>query len=194
MRSIVGVQRIHSGEVTVFGSQAGSAQLRSRVGYLTQAPSLYSDLTVRENVRYFASILSANHSEVNRVMDVVKIAEHADSVVDRLSGGERARASLAVALLNEPLLLVLDEPTVGLDPVLRQDLWNFFRDLAAAGVTLLISSHVMDEASRCDRLVLMREGLVIANATLPELLKTTGTIDIESAYLQLVNTQGGDQP
>jgi len=190
MRAIVGVQRIVSGDVRVLGIPAGLPELRRRVGYVTQAPSLYSDLTVTENLRYFARVLGVDMSEVGRVVEVVDLGHRADSVVVRLSGGEQARASLAVALLGEPELLVLDEPTVGLDPLLRQDLWASFRRLADAGVTLLVSSHVMDEASRCDRLVLMRDGQVLAHETLKDLLSTTSTTDVESAFLQLVQDTG----
>lgn len=186
MRSIVGVQQVESGEVTVLGEPAGSVSLRSRVGYVAQSPSLYSDLTVRENLRYFARVLGAADPEVDRVVEVVRLGHRVDAVVERLSGGERARASLAIALLDSPDLLVLDEPTVGLDPVLRQELWDDFRELAAAGATLLVSSHVMDEASRCDRLVLMRDGAVLADQTLPELLASTSARDVEGAFLTLV--------
>ena len=193
MRAIVGVQSIVSGDVTVLGSPAGAPELRRRIGYVTQAPSLYSDLTVRENLRYFARVLGTGAGEVDRVVDVVDLGNRADSVVVRLSGGEQARASLAVALLGAPELLVLDEPTVGLDPLLRQDLWESFRRLADSGVTLLVSSHVMDEASRCDRLVLMRDGEVLAHETLNDLLSSTGSADVESAFLRLVRDTGALQ-
>jgi ABC-2 type transport system ATP-binding protein len=156
------------------------------VGYVTQAPSVYSDLTVRENLRYFAAVLGAPASDVERVVEEVGLTSHVDALVGRLSGGQEARASLAVALLNTPELLVLDEPTVGLDPVLRRDLWDLFARLAAGGVTLLVSSHVMDEANRCERLLLMRDGQILADDTPAALLERTGTADIEAAFLDLV--------
>jgi ABC-2 type transport system ATP-binding protein len=189
MRAVVGVQVVASGVVTVLGLPAGSRPLRSRVGYLTQAPSVYPDLTVRANLRYFARILGVPDSDVERVLDDVDLRDEADRLVMRLSGGQVGRVSLATALLGSPELLVLDEPTVGLDPVLRRDLWALFHRLAGTGVTLLVSSHVMEEASRCDRLLLLREGRVLADATLAELLERSGAADVEQAFLHLV--EGG---
>jgi ABC-2 type transport system ATP-binding protein len=186
MRAIVGVQVVESGLVTVLGEPAGSAALRRRVGYQTQAPSVYADLTVRENLAYFGRVLGVGADRVAAVLDDVDLVAFADHVVGRLSGGQRARVSLATALLGEPELLVLDEPTVGLDPVLRVDLWGTFRRLADAGTTLLVSSHVMDEAERCDWLVLMRDGRILATGTVPELLGRTGADDAEGAFLALV--------
>jgi len=186
MRSIVGVQVVAGGTVEVLGRPAGSPPLRRAVGYVTQAPSVYSDLTVRENLRYFAAVLGAPAGDVDRVLDDVGLTDHADSLCSRLSGGEEARVSLAAALLNQPEVLVLDEPTVGLDPVLRRDLWELFHRLAADGATLLVSSHVMDEAARCDRLLLMREGEILAQTTPDELRERTGTTDMEAAFLRLI--------
>jgi ABC-2 type transport system ATP-binding protein len=186
MRSLVGVQVVAGGDVQVLGRPAGSPALRHRVGYVTQAPSVYADLTVRENLRYFATVLGAPRSDVDRVVDEVGLGSHADAVVGRLSGGQEARVSLAAALLGEPELLVLDEPTVGLDPVLRRDLWQLFRDLADRGTTLVVSSHVMDEAAHCDRLLLMREGRLLADDTMAGLLTRTRTSDVEAAFLALV--------
>jgi ABC-2 type transport system ATP-binding protein len=186
MRSVVGAQRVAGGEVTVLGLPAGMKQLRSRVGYLTQAASVYDDLTVVENLRYFATVLGAPQGDVERVMRDVDLADRGTSVVGELSGGQRSRVSLAVALLGRPELLVLDEPTVGLDPVLRRDLWRRFRSLAEGGATLLVSSHVMDEATRCDRLVMLYEGRVLADGRLDELLEKTGAPDADGAFLALV--------
>ncbi|MGZ5307893.1 MAG: ABC transporter ATP-binding protein [Solirubrobacterales bacterium] len=186
MRAIVGVQIVESGSVEVLGEPAGSAGLRPRVGYVTQAPSVYGDLSVSENLHYFARVLGAAPERVGAVIDAVDLPAHAQQVVRDLSGGERARASLATALLGEPPLLVLDEPTVGLDPVLRRDLWKMFHGLADAGATLLVSSHVMDEASRCDQLLLMREGRLIATETPEGLRARTGEQDLEAAFLALV--------
>jgi ABC-2 type transport system ATP-binding protein len=189
MRAIVGVQKIAGGGVQVLGRPAGSAPLRSRVGYVTQAPSVYADLTVAENLRYFAAVLGAPTSDVDRVVGAVGLEEYVDSLITSLSGGQRARVSLAAALLGTPELLVLDEPTVGLDPVLRRDLWRLFHELANAGATLLISSHVMDEAVRCDRLLLMRDGRLLADEAPAALLEQTGTTDIEAAFLALVEDE-----
>jgi ABC-2 type transport system ATP-binding protein len=191
MRAIVGVQIVHGGSVTVLGLPAGSPQLRTRVGYQTQAPSVYFDLTVRENLRYFASVLGAGAHEVESAIETVGLTRYGDAEAGRLSGGEKARVSLAAALLNRPRLLVLDEPTVGVDPVLRRDLWQTFRSLAAAGTALLVSSHVMDEAARCDRLLLMRDGAILAACTPHELRRDTGTDDLEEAFLRLIDRSEG---
>ena len=189
MRAIVGVQSVQSGTVEVLGLPAGHPDLRRRVGYVTQAPSVYGDLTINENLRYFAAVAHAGPGDVDRALADVDLTRMAGRRVDRLSGGERSRVSLAVALLASPDLLVLDEPTVGLDPVLRRDLWDLFGRLAARGTSLLVSSHVMDEATRCDRLVLIRDGEVIADATLPDLLAETSAPDVEHAFLELVAHQ-----
>ena len=190
MRALVGVQRLKSGTVEVMGEPAGSKGLRHRVGYVTQAASVYDDLTVAENLAFFARILGADHASVDRAVDAVDLRSHADQVVAQLSGGQRSRASLAVALLGEPDLLVLDEPTVGLDPVLRQELWALFHRLADQGCTLLVSSHVMDEATRCDRLLLMREGAIIADGSPRDITQRAGADDVESAFLALVSQEG----
>lgn len=186
LRSVVGVQRTHGGQVTVLGEPAGCPALRDRVGYVTQDSSVYEDLTVRENLRFFARVLGRGGDEVDRAIAAVDLASHADAVAGELSGGQRSRASLAVALLGEPDVLVLDEPTVGLDPVLRRDLWRLFHGLAASGTTVLVSSHVMDEAERCDRLLLMRDGAILANGTPSEIKTAAGADDIEAAFLGLV--------
>jgi ABC-2 type transport system ATP-binding protein len=190
MRAIVGVQIVAGGDVYVLGSPAGSPELRSRVAYITQAPSVYGDLSVRENLRYFARILSVSAGRVDETLATVGLEAEANRVVNTLSGGQRARASLATALLDEPDVLVLDEPTVGLDPVLRRDLWESFHRLAEAGAALLVSSHVMDEADRCDELVLLREGRILATGTPDEVRARTGAADLDSAFLRLV--EGGE--
>ena len=189
MRAIVGVQVVDGGTVEVLGTPAGTPALRGRVGYVTQAPSVYADLTVRENLDYFARILGAARGRVDAVIETVGLGPDAGRVVGQLSGGQRARVSLATALLNEPPVLVLDEPTVGLDPLLRRDLWAAFHRLAETGVTLLVSSHVMDEAERCDWLILMRDGAVLAADTPAALLERTGARDIEGAFLALVSDE-----
>ncbi|HEY5033462.1 MAG TPA: ABC transporter ATP-binding protein [Actinomycetes bacterium] len=186
MRAIVGVQQGVSGECSVLGRAAGDPELRRLLGYVTQAPAVYTDLSVVENLRYFAAVVSAPRDDVARVLAAVDLEAYADRRVDRLSGGQINRVSLATALLGEPRLLVLDEPTVGLDPVLRRDLWALFHRLADGGVTLLVSSHVMDEATRCDRLLLMREGNLVADDTEAGLIARTGAEDVEAAFLALV--------
>ncbi|MEZ0114611.1 ABC-2 type transport system ATP-binding protein [Catenulispora sp. EB89] len=188
LRSVVGVQKVAGGEVRVLGAPAGSAALRDRIGYVTQAPSVYGDLSVIENLRYFAAVLGAPHEDPDRVIAAVGLEGREGARADRLSGGQRARVSLAAALLGTPRVLVLDEPTVGLDPVLRAELWGLFHRLAGGAdpVTFLISSHVMDEASRCTRLLLMREGRILASDTPEGLLARTGASDVEDAFLRLV--------
>lgn len=189
LRSIIGSQRITGGSVTVLGSPAGSRALRHEVGYMGQSASIYDDLTVEQNLRYFASVLGAPRSDPGRVLDAVGLTDSARTLAARLSGGQRTRVSLAIALLGAPKLLVLDEPTVGLDPVLRRDLWDLFARLAADGATLLISSHVMDEARRCDRLILLRAGEVVADDTPGGILRATGAKDHDEAFLILVERQ-----
>ena len=185
LRALVGVQAGVSGAVRVLGEPAGSPGLRRRVGYVTQSPAVYPDLTVRENLAYFADVLGVERGAVDRVLTEVALAERAGQLVSTLSGGQRGRVSLASALLGAPELLVLDEPTVGLDPVLRRDLWALFHRLAGAGTTLLISSHVMDEAVRCSRLLLLRAGRLVADDTPRALVARTGAPDVEGAFLQL---------
>ncbi len=186
MRAIVGVQVIRSGSLRVFGLQAGSPALRPRIGYMTQAPSVYGDLTVFENLRYFARVLRAPAQRVDELIEAVRLEAERDQVVDRLSGGQRARVSLAAALVGEPELLVLDEPTVGLDPLLRRDLWAMFRELAGKGTTLLVSSHVMDEARHCDELLLLHEGRLLATGSPDDLRRRTGADDLDDGFLRLV--------
>jgi ABC-2 type transport system ATP-binding protein len=189
LRAIVGVQIVAGGTVTVLGEPAGSPGLRSRVGYVTQEPSVYGDLSVRANLTYFAALVGAPRDAVERTIETVDLTTDADSRVDRLSGGQRSRVSLGAALVGSPELLVLDEPTVGLDQVLRRDLWLLFHRLAADGATLLVSSHVMDEATRCDRLLLLRDGYLLADDTPDGLLAGTGARDAEHAFLALIEKE-----
>jgi ABC-2 type transport system ATP-binding protein len=206
MRAIVGVQIIESGDVEVLGEEAGSPALRGQVGhrlsgpsetaprrqvgYVTQAPSVYGDLSVVENLDYFARILDAPAERVDRVIETVGLSAQTGQVVSSLSGGQRSRVSLATALLGEPQLLVLDEPTVGLDPVLREDLWRTFRTLAEGGSTLLVSSHVLDEADHCHELLLMREGRLLGIETPAGLRARTGEEKLEDAFLALIRSVG----
>lgn len=186
MRAVVGVQIVRGGTVTVLGRPAGDRALRHRVGYSTQSPAVYADLSVRENLRYFAAVLGAPKGDADRVVDEVGLGDARDQIAGSLSGGQLSRASLAVALLGAPELLVLDEPTVGLDPVLRGELWELFHELAGRGTTLLVSSHVMDEAARCGRLLLMRDGDILADDTPAHLRERTGAQDLEQAFLSLI--------
>ena len=186
MRAIVGVQKIQRGTVEVLGQPAGAPALRRLVSYDTQAASIYDDLTVRQNLDYFARIIGAEPEDPERVAHEVGLTSHMRSLVVNLSGGQRSRVSLAVALLGTPELIVLDEPTVGLDPTLRQELWRLFRSLAQRDITVLVTSHVMDEALHCDRLLLMREGQIIADTTPTGLLEETGTSNPDAAFLELI--------
>jgi ABC-2 type transport system ATP-binding protein len=185
MRAIVGAQIVASGTVDVLAHPAGAPALRTRIGYVTQAPSVYPDLTARENLAYFGRMVGAGRAQVAATLEQVGLTDAADRPVSTLSGGQRSRVSLGAALVGDPELLVLDEPTVGLDPALRRDLWALFRELRDAGRTLLVSSHVMDEASRCDRLVFIRDGEILADDTLESILTATGTGDADSAFLAL---------
>jgi ABC-2 type transport system ATP-binding protein len=188
MRALVGVQAGVSGRVTLLGEPAGGAGLRHKIGYVTQSPAVYGDLSVRANLEYFAAVLDADRTRVTEVLRDVDLTKNAERLVATLSGGERARVSLAAALIGRPAVLVLDEPTVGLDPVLRRDLWGMFAGLATGGTTLIVSSHVMDEARRCDRLLLLLGGRLVADATLPDLLRQTRTTDVEDAFLVLATS------
>jgi ABC-2 type transport system ATP-binding protein len=189
IRAIVGVQEIKAGTVEVLGEPAGSSQLRERVGYMTQELSVYLDLSARENLHYFGRILGVPATRSEEVLALVDLAGEADRTVERMSGGQRARVSLATALLGSPELLVLDEPTVGLDPLLRRSLWDLFRRLAAEGRTLLVSSHVMDEAAHCDELILLRDGRVLATDAPAALLTRTGQPDLEAAFVSLIESE-----
>ncbi|HZT97444.1 MAG TPA: ABC transporter ATP-binding protein [Chloroflexota bacterium] len=190
LRAIVGVQQIISGSVTVLGHDAGSPRLRTMLGYATQQPAVYRDLTIRENLAYFCRVLGAPLPDIDRVLDETDLTGHADKLTGSLSGGELSRSSLAVALLGAPKVLLLDEPTADLDPVLRSNLWDLFHRLAGTGVSLLISSHVMDEAARCDRLLLMRLGRIMVDDTPDGLRRETGVDDLEQAFLRLIQQTG----
>jgi ABC-2 type transport system ATP-binding protein len=186
IRSIVGTQLIASGTVTVLGLPAGSAELRHRVGYVTQDATIYPDLRVVDNVRYFASLYGTNADAADEAIANVGLEDHRTALCGNLSGGQRTRASLACALVAQPDLLVLDEPTVGLDPVLRVDLWDQFDQLASRGTTLLVSSHVMDEADHCGDLLLLREGHLLAHTTPTKLREDTGCTSLEEAFLSVI--------
>ncbi len=190
IRSIVGRQKLSAGSITVFGIDAGDKQLRDLVSYMTQEVSVYTDLTVAENIEYFATMIGmprkAISEEVNRLLDIVDLVPQKYQLVEKLSGGQKQRVSLAIALIGKPKLMVLDEPTVGLDPLLRDELWNLFRNLANDGTTLIVSSHVMDEAERCDELLLIRNGQILAGGTPKELCQKTGTDSVEKSFLKLI--------
>ncbi len=190
MRTIVGRRRASSGSISIFGLPAGSAALRKQISYMTQEVSVYPDLSVQENLRYFAAMFGVPRREVDAqiatILKTVDMTPQAHQVVDSLSGGQKQRASLAIALIGHPKLMVLDEPTVGLDPVLREQLWALFRRLAAAGTTLIISSHVMEEAERCDDLLLVRDGRLLAHGSPAQLLAQTHTKSVEDSFLHLV--------
>jgi ABC-2 type transport system ATP-binding protein len=198
MRTLVGVQVIDAGQAELLGLPAGDPGLRSRVGYATQDAAVYSDLTLAENLRYFGTVLGLPRSRlaeaIARTVATLDLGGLEGRLVGTFSGGQLARAGLAVALLAEPDLLVLDEPTVGLDPVLRRDLWAMFHRLAADGASLLVSSHVMDEAVRCDRLLFMREGRFLAAGTPDEILAETGAADLETAFLALASARQAVRP
>lgn len=189
MRSIVGVQKIKSGTLSIAGLPAGSRQLRPKIGYVTQSPAVYHDLTVLQNFRYFGTLARATKTQVLQVLDEVQLTDYKHRLVKNLSGGQQARVSLGIALLGDPEVLILDEPTVGLDPLLRRDLWNLFASLAARGKTLLVSSHVMDEAERCERLLLMRDGRLLWTEARTELLQTTKTKTVEDAFIAMVEKE-----
>ena len=187
IRALAGLVRPDEGEVRVFGATPRAAVAGGAIGYMTQAPALYGELSVEENLRFFAA-LEGVADVTGRVEDALRHVELIDrrgTIVGSLSGGLKTRVSLAATLLHQPRLLLLDEPTVGVDPALRREFWQHFRSLASEGVTILISSHVMDEASRCDRLGLIRAGRLLAEGSASELIQSAGTADLESAFLAL---------
>lgn len=194
MRAIVGRQRITTGTISIFGLPAGSVELRAQLSYMTQETSVYADLTVNENLRYFAHMFGVPGAQIKAliagILRSIDMTDQAGQMVNQLSGGQKQRVSLAIALIGSPKLMVLDEPTVGLDPVLRDQLWALFHRLAQNGATLIISSHVMDEAERCDDLVLIRGGTLLAHASPAELRRQTQTESVEHSFLKLV----GDKP
>jgi ABC-2 type transport system ATP-binding protein len=187
IRAIAGVQSISSGTLAVLGKSAGVKQLRRKVGYMAQTPAIYSDLTVTQNIAYFAKLLDVDKRQVASRIAAVNLQSQEHQLVEKLSGGQKIRVSLAIALLGNPDVLVLDEPTVGLDPVLRRDLWQLFAHLAAQGKTLIISSHVMDEAERCDTVLLLRDGRLLWNDSRESLLASTHTTTVESAFLCMID-------
>lgn len=189
MRTIIGAQKMAGGELDVLGVPAGSAALRSQIGYVTQSPAVYGDLTVEQNLKYFATLMRANPSDIQDAITIVDLHPQRHQLVASLSGGQTARVNLAVALLGSPNLLVLDEPTIGLDPILRNDLWDLFSRLASSGKTLLVSSHVMDEAERCDEIILLRNGRVLWNDGKEALLTYTGKPDVSSAFVAMIEKE-----
>ncbi len=197
IRSFVGLIAPDSGEVRVFGEPVPSPLVTNRVGYMTQSAALYEDLTVRENLLFFARLFGVSGSAVARVrevLDLVDLTSRADSPVRTLSGGMRQRASLATALVHEPGLMLLDEPTVGVDPELRLTLWDHFDRLNAQGKTFLISTHVMDEAERCGRVGLLRAGRLLAEGSPRELKERAGASTLEEAYLwHAARTKDGEE-
>jgi len=187
MRAIVGVQELSGGKLAIDGQSVGSKKLRHHVGYVTQSPAIYGDLTVWQNLRYFATIAGATKAQITEVMDTVRLSDKKKQLVESLSGGQKARVSLAIALLGDPNVLIMDEPTVGLDPILRQELWQLFGELAERGKIVLVSSHVMDEAERCEKLLLMREGKLLWTDTKESLLESTNTTTVEDAFIKTIH-------
>jgi len=186
MRSIAGLQKIKSGEISVLGMKPGVAVLREKIAYSTQSASVYSDLTCEENLKYFASLFSRNEKTVDEILEEVDLNVVRNQVASSLSGGELSRLALATTLVGSPEILILDEPTAGLDPVLRIQLWELFNKLAAQGKTMLVSSHVMDEAEYCHGLALMRSGQILAHGTSAQLRAQTGKEKMEDVFVALV--------
>lgn len=193
MRSIVGRQKMSQGSISIFGIPAGSKALRAQLNYMPQESSIYPDLTVTENLNYFAAMSgiprSARRQHIAQILATVNLTPQAKQMVNRLSGGQKQRVTLAIALIGSPKMLVLDEPTVGLDPLLREQIWNLFRELAGKGMSLIISSHVMDEAERCDELVLIRDGEILAQGSPSELKASTKTDSLEDSFLSLIGAR-----
>jgi len=186
MRTMLGAQKFQKGKVTILGQPAGSRDLRSKIGYVTQSPSVYNDLTVRQNLEYFAKIIGAPRTQIVPLLERIGLKGQENQLTGSLSGGQLARTSLAVALLGNPQFLILDEPTVGQDPVLREELWKLFRELADNGRTIVVSSHIINEASKCDRLAIVRDGRIIRVTTAKTLREETGESNLDDAFLKLI--------
>ena len=186
MRSIVGLQRFSGGTIKVLGANAGDKSLRTRVSYSTQDASIYRDLTCRENVDYFCALQGSTSTTTEEILELVELGKNRKQLAATLSGGERARLALATALVGKPEILILDEPTVGLDPLLRRDLWRLFHRFTAQGKTLLVSSHMMEEADHCDELILLRDGAILAKGTPQQLRQETGLENMDSVFISLV--------
>lgn len=184
IRMLVGLIAADRGEIKVLGRTLPDIDVLGKVGYMTQAAALYPDLSVRENVEFFAAVNGAT-ANVDEALEVVRLKERGRSVVSELSGGMRQRASLACALVHRPELLLLDEPTVGIDPQLRVEFWDHFREMTAKGTTIIVSSHVMDEAERADRLGLIRSGQLLAEGSVDDLKRKAGVEKLEDAFLKL---------
>lgn len=194
IRLITGLLRATDGSVQVLGRMMPDKEVLAQIGYMTQASALYEDLTIRENVAFFAAMCGAGGQSKRRVEEVlalVGLSERSGSQVRTLSGGMKQRASLACALVHAPRLLLLDEPTVGVDPQQRAVFWSYFRRLAAEGVTLVVSSHVMDEAERCDRLGFLRQGRLLAEGSADALRRRSGSATLEEAFLSFATASRG---
>jgi len=193
IRLLIGLLHPTAGEAIVLGTSMPNTGVLSQVGYMTQAEAIYQDLTVWENLRFFGSIYGVDSvPRFHQILDLTGLAERAGSVVATLSGGMRRRVSLACAILHSPRLLFLDEPTVGVDPQLRESIWGYLHDLNDQGVSIVLSSHVMDEAERCHRLGLMRNGRILAEGNANELRQRTGASSLEEAFL--IYAKGSDEP
>ena len=186
MRSVAGLQRLTSGSIRVLGSPAGDKSLRTRISYSTQDASIYRDLTCSENVDYFGALQGHSTSFTDELLELVDLSRNRKQLAATLSGGERARLALATALVGAPEILILDEPTVGLDPLLRRDLWSLFHRFTDEGKTLLVSSHMMEEADHCDELVLLRDGAILAKGAPRELRTQSGVENMDAVFISLV--------
>ena len=186
MRSIVGLQRFSGGTISVLGAKAGDKSLRTCFSYSTQDASIYRDLTCSENVNYFSALQGSTSTTTEEILELVDLGKNRKQLAATLSGGERARLALATALVGKPEILILDEPTVGLDPLLRRDLWRLFHRFTAQGKTLLVSSHMMEEADHCDELILLRDGAILAKGTPEQLRQETGLENMDSVFISLV--------
>jgi ABC-2 type transport system ATP-binding protein len=191
IRLFAGLARPTSGVARVLGTTMPSRPTLARIGYMTQTDGIYSELSVWENVRFFAALFGVtDEAPLRDVLELVDLADRRNTPVYELSGGMRRRLSLACALVHRPPILFLDEPTVGVDPALRVQFWSYFRDLAAAGSTLLVSSHVMDEADRCDELLLILHGRLLARGSGASIRAEAAVGDLEEAFLRLGEIEG----
>jgi ABC-2 type transport system ATP-binding protein len=195
IRLLIGLAHATAGEARILGTKMPSRQALGQIGYMPQAEAIYPELSAGENLGFFASLEGrADQAAIDRVLELVELSGRKGSPALQLSGGMRRRLSLACTLVHDPKVLFLDEPTVGVDPALRVQFWSHFRRLAAAGTTILVASHVMDEADRCDELLFMRDGSVIGRGTGAELRALAGTTDLETAFLRLAGLDEHGRP
>jgi len=187
VKLIAGIDEATSGKIEVLGTAMPKLEMMKRIGYMAQSDALYTELTAKENLEFFGALFGLRGEKLKKrmleVMELVNLTDHLKRFVSAYSGGMKRRLSLAIALLHAPEVLILDEPTVGIDPVLRKTIWDEFRSQSNKGTTIIVTTHVMDEADKCDRLGMVRDGHLIAVGTSEQLKEQSGGTNLEDAFL-----------